>query len=297
MACYHPSPIDVDTKLQGDQTRRDSVTVPCGKCLGCRADQGREWAIRIKHEADLQPLRAYFVTLTYNELHLPGTWPDDQRITGTLDPDDTTLFLKKLRHRTRNKIGYYYCGEYGERNGRPHYHFALFGAPLFDKVKVGERNGYAVFHSQQLTDLWGMGNVEVTDLTWEAASYVAGYVTKKAAEKANPTNHLRVDPGTGEIFTVHEEFSRMSRRPALGRRWLEQHWQDVYPRDFVMMNGFPIKPPRYYDRRMDEMAPEIMEQVRYQRWKDAVEIGDDQLIMKEKVHRARNKTFFNRGKI
>lgn len=294
MACYHPSKVDVNRRLRGDQTRRDTVTVPCGKCLGCRADQAREWAIRLSHTAALYPKSSWFITLTYEDKHLPGQWPDDKRTRGTLDPEEMTLFLKRLRRSKARKIRYFLCGEYGEKTLRPHYHMALFGARLGDKQQIGTRKGTPVFHHQGITDTWGMGSVEVASLSWKSASYVAGYVTKKVVEKANPTNHLRVDPDNGEILEVEPEFQRMSRRPALGREWLERHWEDVYPRDFVVMDGSPFKPPRYYDKRMEVINPEIMEEVRHQRFIDAEEIGDEKLIMKEKIHRARMRLFDNR---
>lgn len=89
----------------------------------------------------------------------------------------------------------------------------------------------------------------------------------------------------------------MSRRPAIGRKWIEKYVEDVYPRDFVVMDGSPLKPPKYYDRVADQLVPEIMEEVRYQRYVDQEEIGDPELIMMEKVHRARLGLFSKRGKI
>jgi len=89
----------------------------------------------------------------------------------------------------------------------------------------------------------------------------------------------------------------MSRRPALAKRWLEKFWTDAYPRDFVVMAGTPMKPPRFYDRWMDQNHPQIMEEVRYQRYLDTEQIGDEKLIMKEKVHRARNLLFTSRKAI
>lgn len=289
MACYHPSKIDVQRKpFREFPSRLDAVTVPCGKCLGCRADQGRQWAIRLMHESVLHPSSTYFATLTYAPEHLPGDSEDSELVRGSLDPDATQRFMKRLRRRSGlQKISYFLCGEYGETTDRPHYHLALFGAPFLDKEHVGDRAGYPVFRSELLSKVWPFGLSELTSLSWKSASYVAGYVRKKAIEAVEPTRHLRVDKSSGELFEVEPEFQRMSRRPALGRLWLEKYWQDVYPRDFVVMDGSPIKPPRYYDRWMERYQPEVMEEVRYQRWKDAEEIGDDQLIMREKVHRAR----------
>lgn len=276
--------------MAGQPPRKDSVTVPCGTCLGCRADQGRQWAIRIMHESALHPTSSWFATLTYDPASLPET--------GTLEPDDVQLFMKRLRRKSQlTKISYYLCGEYGERNNRPHYHAAFFGIPFLDKEKIGERNGYPVFSSDTLQRTWGLGSTELTTLTWRSASYVAGYVTKKAREKTDPTKHLRVDPATGEIHALTPEFARMSRRPALGLTWLQQFWRDVYPNDFVVMDGSPIKPPRYYDRAMEKINPEIMEEVRHQRFLDTEQISDEKLIMAEKIHRARMRLFNRRDKI
>lgn len=298
MPCYHPSKLDVKRKsLYDSASRVDTVTVPCGTCIGCRADQGRNWAIRIKHEMDLHPLASWFITLTYDREHLPGNGKHDERTQGTLDPEDLRLFWRRLRERSYEKLGYYACGEYGDDGSRPHYHLALFGMQLLDRQLIGHRRGSPVWQSDTLEKTWGMGSVDITTISWKSASYIAGYVTKKAREKANPTNHLRVDEQTGELFEVEPEFSRMSRRPAIGRNWLERYWKDVYPNDFVVVNGQPFKPPRYYDKRMEEISPETMEAVRYQRWKDAEEIGDEKLIMMEKVHRARLRIFGNRSKM
>jgi len=89
----------------------------------------------------------------------------------------------------------------------------------------------------------------------------------------------------------------MSRRPAIGKRWIERYWRDVYPRDFVVMDGHELKPPRYYDKWMEVNHPDVMFQVKEQRLVDLVEIGDEQLIMKEKVHRARVALFQGRAAV
>ena len=134
-------------------------------------------------------------------------------------------------------------------------------------------------------------------MSYSAAAYVAGYVQKKIAARGDQHRYTRVDPVTGELHEVHPDYARMSRNPALGRTFLEQYWQDIYPNDFVVIEGKEFKPPRYYDRWMDQRHPEIMEEVRHQRYQDATEIGDEKLIMKEKIHRARLRLFNNRDSI
>lgn len=304
MACYHPSVVSIARKSAANARLRvaDRVKVPCGHCLGCRADQARSWAVRLVHEGEEPARPSWFVTLTYAPEKLP--------LNGTLNPRDPTLFFKRLRRAVEpERVSYYLCGEYGETTERPHYHAVLYGPEFLDRTVLTVRSGAPVFQSPSLEAAWGLGLCELTGLTFGAARYVAGYVRKKVRQRDSPDHYLRVDPSTGELVDLQKEYGRMSRRPALGRRWIERYWQDVYPRDFVVMEGKELKPPRYYDKWMDEdhvrepcpggcrVHQSIMAEVREQRIKDAVEIGDDKLIMKEKVHRAKVALFQGRKAI
>lgn len=46
------------------------ITVPCGKCNGCRMDNTRMWALRMMHESRYHH-HNYFITLTYAPEFLP----------------------------------------------------------------------------------------------------------------------------------------------------------------------------------------------------------------------------------
>jgi hypothetical protein len=264
------------------------VTVPCGHCLGCRTDQARGWAVRLVHEGMITS-PAWFVTLTYAPEKLPEF--------GSLVPRDITLFVRRLREGSTRSLSYYVAGEYGETTARPHYHAVLFGPQFLDRERLADRHGAPVFRSDSLESAWGHGLCEFTGLTYAAARYVASYVRKKVSARHDSEHYTRVDPETGELVELQREYARMSRRPAIGKRWIERYWRDVYPRDFVVMDGRELKPPRYYDKWMDEHQPAVMMAVREQRYEDIVEIGDEKLIMKEKVHRARVALFQGRSGI
>lgn len=60
---------------------------------------------------------AFFLTLTYNDEHLP---PGAQ-----LSKRDLQLFIKRLR-KVNPGIKYFAVGEYGTDKGRPHYHLVIF---------------------------------------------------------------------------------------------------------------------------------------------------------------------------
>lgn len=260
-------------------------TVPCGHCLGCRSDQARGWQIRIGHEAHMAP-STFMLTLTYEEV------PEN----GSLDPEDLRLFWRRLRRRYED-VTYYACGEYGEENLRPHYHAIVFGPDFFDRYCVTYRNGAPVWTSRILDNAWKLGRHEITGVNAAAARYVANYVQKKVRQRDNPDWYTRVCPKTGELVQVCGEFSRMSRRPAVGKRWIEKYWSDVYPRDYVLNEGVKVKPPRYYDKWLDDHYPQLMMEVREKRYAEAEEIGAEKLAAMEKIHQSRMKLFARRNRV
>lgn len=300
MACYHPSEVAVKPKGSSASVL-NSVTVPCGHCLGCRADQARQWAVRIIHESYCRE-SAWFCTLTYDEENLPEN--------GSLAPEDLRLFHRSMRKRFKD-YSYYAVGEYGEETDRPHYHAVLFGPHFLDRDLHAVRRGARVFTSSGLASAWPHGLHEFTGVTYANARYTAGYIRKKLSKLRDPDAYLRVNPLTGELVEIQQEFSRVSTRPAIGRTFIERYWREVYPADYVVMDGHPMKPPRYYDKWMDtdhsdspRPCPggcnehrETMIEVREQRWQDIEHLSDEKLIMKEKIHRAKVRLFQPRDAI
>ena len=281
MACYHPITIGVpkDSIRAGGPKIWVEQTVPCGGCLGCRADQARDWAIRIIHETRVHK-SSWFLTLTYSDERIP--------LHGTLNPPDLRAFFKAVRREYPPRtISYFACGEYGETTQRPHYHAVLFGADFLDKYLHRDHPTKPVWRAPSLESYWPHGHSEFSTVTPGSASYVAGYVRKKVSAKVNPDHYTRVDDTTGELVELHQEFSRMSNRPAIGKRWIEKHWRDVYPRDFFVLDGKEFKPPRYYDKWMDQHHPELMFEVRMERDQNARYLAVEKLQAKEKIHAAR----------
>jgi len=98
--------------------------VPCGKCAFCIKKQIDAWCLRLRHELDVSS-SAFFLTLTYNDEHLPKD--------GELSKRDLQLFIKRLRKRNPG-IRYFAVGEYGENYSRPHYHAVIFNLVDLDLV-------------------------------------------------------------------------------------------------------------------------------------------------------------------
>jgi len=219
------------------------ISVPCGQCIGCRLEKSREWAVRCVHEAS-QFENNCFVTLTYADP--PDDWSVDVR--------ELQLFFKKLRKKYGAGIRYFACGEYGEKNGRPHYHAIIFNHDWKDKILWKTENENPLYTSQSLSELWGQGFCSTAAVTFQSAAYVARYCTKKITGKnASP---VWFHPETGELQNRKSEFGIMSRRPGIGATWLEKYGpNDVLPHDHVVHDGTVMGVPRYYRERLAALDP------------------------------------------
>jgi len=175
---------------------------------------------------------------------------------------------------------------------RPHYHACLFNLDFKDQKLLKTQNGQSIFTSNTLSKLWPLGFSTIGTLTWQSAGYTARYIMKKLNGKAAGTRYKDVDRQTGEIHhLISPEYTTMSRRPGLGHAWFNKYKNDVYPGDFVVINGKQFKPPRYYDLLLERENPDLMEQIRTRREAYATlhEIDNtcDRLAVREKVQQAK----------
>lgn len=246
--------------------------LPCGKCLSCRLENARQTAVRCVHEASMYE-RNCFITLTYDNEHLKSPklkYEDFQAFVKALR---TRLFddlLKKMfpytptqKYRRKRfkalseerqkelreqiQIGIFCAGEYGDEGKRPHWHALIFNWSPTDSVyKYSNSRGDQVFTSAVLTSLWPHGNSEFGSLTFESAGYCARYAAKKL-------RHGR--DGDHE----YEPISRRSSKNAIGKRWIEKHWRDVFSHgvlkfdkgDQIISCGIP----RYYEKWLKKNLP------------------------------------------
>lgn len=88
--------------------------------------------------------------------------------------------MKRLRKNTGCPIRYFVCGEYGDTNGRPHYHAIIFGYDWPDKRRhsSGSR-GDALYTSKKLDEQWSHGACYIGNVSPDSCGYVARYVMKK----------------------------------------------------------------------------------------------------------------------
>jgi len=219
----------------------NNLMLPCGKCMGCRLEKSRQWAVRCLHESRMYDENC-FITLTYAPEHLPKD--------GSLVRKHMQDFIKRLRFKFRDrKIRVFYCGEYGDKLGRPHYHACLFNFDFSDKKYFCMIQGNIHYESAILSDLWPFGHSSVSDFTFETAAYVARYCTKKINGK-DAVEHYQ-----GKV----PEFAGMSLKPGIGKLWFDKYAKtDLLPHDNLVVRGAKCKPPRYYDVLRERFDPEGM---------------------------------------
>lgn len=248
MACYFPRKMGFDQF--GERTfnpRRHHrefvpVDIACGKCIGCRLDRSREWAVRCVHEAQMHDKNC-FITLTYKDSELVLT-PEG---TPTLFHEHFQLFMKKLRKKFGDGIGFFMCGEYGEKHHRPHYHAILFGVDFKDKEHARTNdNGDRVYHSKTLDELWGHNDPEdcpseIGEASFQSAAYIARYVVKKLGGPMEALYDGRLP-----------DYGKPSRKYAIGKKWLEKYWTDIFNYNELRVEGHTIPIPRYYRKWLEK---------------------------------------------
>ena len=284
MPCYHPLTgwYVTQGKYKGQMASRAlpgvvciETPLPCGKCIGCRLENARQWAIRCMHESELHDDNC-MVTLTYDDSHLP----DDH----SLRPVDVQLWLKRLRKRFDDrKIKFFLAGEYGDEKKRPHYHVLLFGIDFQDDIDYNPEDTRPSVSSLQET--WNLGHVHVAPLTLETASYVARYCLKKQTEEID-----YVDKTNGVI--LEREFTRMSRRPGIASSWIQANLLDTYKDDTVIVGKKKSRPPRYYDKSFQKTNGEkSLQELKRKRLEESflrrADNSPDRLIVRERIAKAK----------
>jgi len=233
----------------------------CGKCLPCLMRRKAQWSFRIQAEAR-QAFSSYFVTLTYDDKHVPI---GDYQLSG--NKLDHKLFIQNLRKLENEKVlftrklgssaelsrkllsikedqplKYFGCIEYGDRYSRPHLHYILLNIRDTDninlawtnrKIRTYKRNGYV---PENLGD--SFGRIQVDDCNINTIDYVLKYMIK---------DHEHED------YTGREkEVSFMSK--GLGMSLVDDEFKHFIqsPQNNLVVNdrGGKIGLPRYYRKKL-----------------------------------------------
>lgn len=258
------------------------IRVSCGGCLSCRLKKATEWSVRCVHQYSTSNQVGCFLTLTYSPENLPKG--------GVLVRRHIQLFIKRLRKHLYGNAGgplkYFCCGEYGDKNLRPHYHLVIFGYDFpegRDRLDSYMRSSSSncrvrVRNNSLLSRIWPHGHYVIGDLTYESAKYVASYSLKKSVGRLTQVNGVK-------------EFIGCS--IGLGKDWLLKNLYDVYKNDYVVVktknSSFKMKPPRYYDRLLKKHCKEFFDDVikkrllRFEDEPDVVEFSTEDYLKLESL--------------
>ncbi len=244
----------------------NAITVPCGRCIGCRLDYSREWAVRCMKEVEHYD-HNWFLTLDYDDEHLPI----GSKGIPTLVPDDVSAFMKRLRKALKDKydfdgVRFFACGEYGDQSLRPHLHIILINCPLPDVqerhpipvdgkiklIKQYDTNGEQLLYSPLVGSCWKNGRSPLGQVTFESCAYVSRYIVKKQfGEGAKEYDAAGVLP----------PFVRMSRNPGIGHAWFMENMDHIIEFDgFSLKRGEKVvnmKPPKYFYKLLKEIDPDL----------------------------------------
>lgn len=212
--------------------------VPCGKCYNCRRRLASSWSLRVVQENKVST-DALFLTLTYNDEHIPYSKKGFQ----TLKKQDVKDFMKRLRryHPSDHKtLRYFTVGEYGGITKRPHYHILLFNAQIELIKKAWSLDGKEI------------GNIFYgLDVGEAAAGYCVKYISKICYIGKNQDiddrqpNFRLMSKGLGKNYTDNPKI-------------VQWHKNNPEQRTYVpLLDGKKAPMPRYYKQKIfDESEKE-----------------------------------------
>ena len=275
--------------------------IPCGSCIDCRLSYAKDWAFRCVCESKLYSENTcWFVTITYDDLHLPKPLSILSHETGRITDFyplrklDIQNFNKSLRKRFSN-VRFYACGEYGDKNKRPHFHMIIFNLPLYDllvnesfsRSRISEIECHTLYESGELNDCWRdrhgnlKGMIAVAPFSYDTACYVARYCMKKLkgeSWKEFNRQYSCFDKDTGEKLDFPREFVLMSNRPGIGAEYFKKRLSSMYSTDQITLwynNAVHSqKLPRYADTLLERAGYDLtdLKQIREEVAKSAFKL-------------------------
>lgn len=203
----------------------------CSQCIASRVDELSFLASKDLQAAYKRGYGASFITLTYNDNALPIA-PTGYR---TLVKPDVQKFWKRLRFELsengfKHSLKHITAGEYGDEQGRPHYHAVIIGLDDFLANKYVHR-------------AWDKQKFGLADV--EALGSLSGIrYTLKYLSKTNPYGRVKELYDFAQVqppFVVHSQ--------KLGFDWIVDHADQIIASRFVYSgpNGRKLYPKKVRD--------------------------------------------------
>lgn len=281
-----------------NQNWKTMTLIQCGKCIGCKLNKSREWATRITLETKENPKNNWFLTLTYNNEHLPLNKKGEP----TLKNEELTNFIKNIRQHWNRKynetnIKYISASEYGTKYKRPHYHIILMNINIRDIKEIGtpSKLGHKHYWSFTIDKIWNKGLIDIGKVTFESAGYVTRYTLKK--QKPNKQDLTNI---VEKVLTKKEKWEKIKQ---LEQKFLSKEWEKIRMSNGIGKKNFDknktlwynndhitiptakgvknVKIPKYFDKLMEKENPELMNIIKQKRTTNAKNKTEKELIIKK----------------
>lgn len=264
MSCRQPNLVVLPTKK--------AILAPCGKCCECLQRKKQTWIHRVECEKRFGDYKhCHYVTLTYNDEHLPyesyryvrAGVPQDSISTGEslLCPYDLRLFFERLRYYVPDGFSYFAVGEYGDvkNTRRPHFHLIVFTNQSWDTFRKSALCSWSKLRAESRVERYARlkesqrigrpikrdknswfnrepyGSLLVKCVTFKRICYVAKYVSKQFGLDEVVPPYYTCSKGLGKGFLQSEECKFISAN--------NTHYA-------YMSNGKPTALSRYYSDKM-----------------------------------------------
>lgn len=238
--------------------KEQDMFVPCGTCKGCRLAKTREWSTRLVQELPYWE-DSMFITLTFDEDNVPKDYSIRKR--------DLQLFFKRMRRRTGKDFKYYACGEYGEKDSRPHYHCILFGIGRND-IGIEKSLGGNRFYikdwrkPRRVEEYYGF--VHIGSVTYNSARYVANYFKKGLSQDRFP--------GQEVPFVICSK--------GIGEKFVKEFMDDLIRNNGFYLKGKKLGLPKYYmDKigKIDKFGSIILKEKRIEKVAEWIDKKNEEL--------------------
>ncbi len=262
------------------------IETPCNKCIACESLRSLKTAVQLHCELKMTEINnqdSWFLNPTYNDEHLP--------LNGSVNLKHAQLFNKAIRNfrvkqyksdckkscndcktvcKNISRLTKYrnlYQFEYGGITNRAHGHVTAFNLSIPDLIEVESKGNYKAYESETITKLWGKGNLKILNVTIGSCIYIASHHFQDKLGKSSKIHKTPyIHPVTGKLVKSRSpEFSNRSNRPGIGKEFYKKFKSDIYPHDFIIIDGQKYPVPNYFDDLLKEDDPILYEEVKRNR--------------------------------
>ncbi|MBA7542297.1 hypothetical protein ES705_34618 [subsurface metagenome] len=213
--------------------------------------------------------RSIFITLTYDDEYLPKNKSISKR---TL-----VKFIKRLRKKVEpRKIKYYACGEYGEKEGRPHYHAIILNIGLNEQELIKE--AWSI-------DGNPLGFIKYGNVEYNSIRYVADYIHNTDAVK-NIKRFQWIREGE-KPFQIQSN--------GIGKRFVLENSKYLKEKLGCTVRGVEVGLPKYY-KNILELSEKEKEELHIASYERIYKKMADKGLSDEEIFSQVNKMMIQREK-